>query len=49
MIHMTTPGKGEAISLTPHGGKLFWIKNLWEVILNESLRSDYAEVGEEFY
>ena len=27
--HETTPGKGETISLTPHGGKLFWTKNLW--------------------
>ena len=25
----TTPGKGEAVSLTPHGEKLFWTKNLW--------------------
>ena len=23
------PGKGEAISLTPHGEKRFWAKNLW--------------------
>ena len=25
------PGKGDAIFLTPHGGKLFWTKNLWGV------------------
>ena len=28
------PGKGQAISLTPHVGQTFWTKNLWGGCLN---------------
>ena len=42
-------GKQEAISLTPHWGKLFSTKNLWVGYSKwEDEQSHYAKLGEEF-